>query len=463
MNESRFPDGFLWGAATSAYQIEGAPLADGAGPSIWHRFSHIPGNIARDETGDTACDHYNRYRGDVALMAELGLQTYRFSISWSRVLPAGRGAVNRAGLDFYSRLVDELLGHGIQPNVTLYHWDLPAALDDAGGWTHRDAAGWFADYAEIVARRIGDRVGLWTTLNEPWVIVDAGYLHGVHAPGRSSASEAVHAAHNLLRAHGAGVQALRTHVDGRIGIAINLEPKVPASDRPADAEATRRADAYMNRFYLDALLRSSYPAELEGIFGDAWPEVPAGDMALIAQPLDFVGINFYKRGVTRHDPAAWPVYASLAPQPQNPFTALGPDWEVYPPAFTDVLLWFRDRYGDMPVYVTENGAAFEDPAPAADGSVDDAERVGYLRRHLRALHAAIRAGVDVRGYYVWSLLDNFEWSAGYAPRFGIVGVDYRTFERTPKRSARFYAEVIATHGAAALSEAHSEDVRRDPG
>jgi beta-glucosidase len=463
MNESRFPDGFLWGAATSAYQIEGAPLADGAGPSIWHRFSHIPGNIAREETGDIACDHYNRYRGDVALMAELGLQTYRFSISWSRVLPAGRGTVNRAGLDFYSRLVDELLRHGIQPNVTLYHWDLPAALDDAGGWTQRDAAGWFADYAEIVARRIGDRVGLWTTLNEPWVVVDAGYLHGVHAPGRSSASGAVRAAHNLLRAHGTGVQALRAHVDGRIGIAINLEPKVPASDRPEDVEATRRADAYMNRFYLDGLLRGSYPAELDGIFGDAWPEVPASDMALIAQPLDFVGINFYKRGVTRHDPSAWPVYASLAPQPQNPFTALGPDWEVYPPAFTDVLLWFRDRYGDVPVYVTENGAAFDDPAPAADGSVDDAERVGYLREHLRALHAAIRAGVDVRGYYVWSLLDNFEWSAGYAPRFGIIGVDYRTLERVPKRSARFYADVIASHGAAALSEAHSEDPRRDRG
>jgi beta-glucosidase len=238
---------------------------------------------------------------------------------------------------------------------------------------------------------------------------------------------------------------------------------VPASDRPEDVEATRRADAYMNRFYLDALLRGSYPAELAGIFGDAWPDVPANDMALIAQPLDFVGINFYKRGVTRHDGAAWPVYASLEPQPQNPFTALGPDWEVYPPALTDVLLWFRDRYGDMPVYVTENGAAFADPAPAADGTVDDAERVAYLREHLRALHAAIRTGVDVRGYYVWSLLDNFEWSAGYAPRFGIIGVDYRTLERVPKRSARFYADVIATQGAAVLSEAHSGDPRRDPG
>jgi beta-glucosidase len=450
MSESTFPAGFVWGAATSAYQVEGSPLADGAGPSIWHRFSHTPGKVARDETGDLACDHYRRYREDVALMARLGLDSYRFSISWSRVLPEGRGPLNRAGMDFYSRLVDELLAREIRPNATLYHWDLPAALDDRGGWVNPDIAGWFADYAERVFRRLGDRVPMWATLNEPWVVVDAGYLHGVHAPGHRSAFEATRAAHNLLRAHGTAVQAYRAHCSGQIGIVVNLEPKVPASARSADAEAARRADAYMNRFYLDPVLRGGYPDELAGIFGDAWPEFADDDMLLIRQPLDFVGINFYKRGVTRHDPSAWPVGASLEPQPQNPFTILGPDWEVYPPALTDVLLWFRDRYGSTPVYITENGAAFYDPPRPVNGTIDDPLREDYLRQHLRALHAAISEGVDVRGYYAWSLLDNFEWSAGYHPRFGIVHVDFETLERTPKRSAHFYSRVIESNGAAAL-------------
>jgi beta-glucosidase len=450
MSELTFPEQFLWGAATSAYQIEGSPLADGAGPSIWHRFSHTPGKVARDETGDIACDHYRRYREDVALMAELGLQSYRFSISWSRVLPEGRGAVNRAGMDFYSRLVDELLAHDIRPNATLYHWDLPAALDDRGGWVNPDIAGWFADYAELMFRSLGDRVPMWATLNEPWVVVDAGYLHGVHAPGHRSAFEAVRAAHNLLRAHGTAVQAYRAHCSNSIGIVVNLEPKVPASERPADIEATRRADAYMNRFYLDAVLHGSYPDELADIFGDAWPAFPGEDMDLVRQPVDFVGINFYKRGVTRHDPSAWPVFASPAPQPQNAFTVLGPDWEVYPPALTDVLVWFRDRYGAVPVYITENGAAFYDPPKPLNGIIDDPLREDYLREHLRAVHHALQQGVPVRGYYAWSLLDNFEWSAGYHPRFGIVHVDFDSLERTPKRSARFYARVIESHGAAAL-------------
>lgn len=451
MSEQKFPDGFLWGAATSAYQIEGAPLADGAGLSIWDRFTHTPGNIERDETGDVACDHYYRYRADVALMKRLGLTTYRFSIAWSRVLPDGRGPVNRAGIDFYSRLVDELLAHGIAPNATLYHWDLPAALDDRGGWINPDSAGWFADYTELMARRLGDRVRMWATLNEPWVVVDAGYLHGVHAPGHRSAYEAVRAAHNLLRAHGTAVQAYRASADGQIGIVVNLEPKVPASDRDVDIEATQQADAYMNRFYLDPLLCGSYPTELPAIFADAWPDIDHSDMQLIRQPLDFVGINYYKRGVTRHDPSAWPVRASLVPQPQNPFTVLGPDWEVYPPALTDVLLWFRDRYGDMPLYITENGSAFYDPPTPVNGVIDDPLRENYLREHLRAVHAAIRAGVDVRGYYVWSLLDNFEWGAGYRPRFGIVHVDFESLQRTPKRSARFYTTVIESNGAAALN------------
>jgi beta-glucosidase len=453
MSESAFPDGFLWGAATSAYQIEGSPLADGAGPSNWHRFAHTPGNTEGGAHGDLACDHYRRYRDDVALMAELGLQSYRFSVSWSRVLPNGRGAANAKGLDFYSRLVDALLDRGIRPNVTLYHWDLPAALDERGGWVNPDVAQWFGDYADVVFRALGDRVDLWATLNEPWVVVDAGYLHGVHAPGHRNAWEAVRAAHNLLRAHGTAVRAFRASAQtGEIGVVVNLEPKVPASDSEADRDAVRRADAYMNRFYLDPLLLGRYPDELQDVFGDAWSTFPQSDMALIAEPVDFIGINFYKRGVTAHDPDAWPVRAGLVPQPQNPFTALGWQWEVHPPSLTDVLLWMRERYGDRALYITENGAAFYDPPTPIDGAIDDPLRVHYLREHLRAAHRAIAAGVDLRGYYVWSLLDNFEWSAGYGPRFGIVHVDYATMQRTPKGSARYYADVIRSNGMTALQQ-----------
>jgi beta-glucosidase len=453
MSESAFPVGFLWGAATSAYQIEGSPLADGAGPSNWHRFAHTPGNTEGGAHGDVACDHYRRYRDDVALMSELGLQSYRFSVSWSRVLPNGRGSANPQGLDFYSRLVDELLERGIRPNVTLYHWDLPAALDERGGWVNPDVAQWFGDYADVMFRALGDRVDLWATLNEPWVVVDAGYLHGVHAPGHRNAWEAVRAAHNLLRAHGTAVGAFRASGQaGEIGIVVNLEPKVAASDSEADREAVRRADAYLNRFYLDPLLLGRYPDELQAVFGDAWSTFTHSDMTLIAEPIDFLGINFYKRGVTAHDPDAWPVRARLVPQPQNAHTALGWQWEVHPPALTDVLLWVRERYGDRPLYITENGAAFYDPPTPVDGAVDDPLRVHYLREHLRAAHRAISAGIDLRGYYVWSLLDNFEWSAGYGPRFGIVHVDYLTLQRTPKRSARFYAEVIGSNGGTALQQ-----------
>jgi beta-glucosidase len=458
MNDLRFPNGFLWGAATSAYQVEGSPLADGAGPSIWHRFTHTPGNTPLDETGDVACDHYHRFRDDIAIMAQLGLNTYRFSTSWSRVLPEGRGAANAKGIDFYSRLVDALLEHGIRPNVTLYHWDLPAALDDRGGWVNPDVAGWFGDYADLMFRRLGDRVDMWATLNEPWVVVDAGYLHGVHAPGHRSTWEAVRAAHNLLRAHGTAVQAFRAAASGgSIGIVVNLEPKVPASDSDADRAAAQRADAYMNRYYLDAVLRGSYPDELPDIFGDAWPGFPDADMALISEPIDFLGINFYKRGVTRHDAAAWPVRASHVRQPQNIATDVGWEWEVYAPALTDVLLWFRDRYGDLPLFITENGAAFYDPPHPIAGEIDDPLRVHYLREHLRAAHAAIVQGVNLRGYYAWSLLDNFEWTSGYARRFGIVHVDYGTLQRTPKRSAHVYADIIRSNGGALLE--HAPDQR----
>jgi beta-glucosidase len=441
---TRFPDAFLWGAATSAYQIEGSPLADGAGPSIWQRFVRTPGRTASGETGDIACDHYRRWESDVRLMAELGLNAYRFSVAWGRILPAGRGRVNPAGMAFYDRLVDGLLRHGIQPMVTLYHWDLPAALDDRGGWLNPDIADWFADYGQVMFRALGDRVPHWTTLNEPWVVTDGGYLHGVLAPGHRNLYEAPIATHNLLRAHGAAVQAFRAESRGSIGLVVNLEPKYPASDSAADVAATRRADAYMNRQYLDPVFLGRYPEELAEIFGDAWPEYAELDMQLIRQPIDFLGINYYTRSVSRHDDKAPPVRASGVLQPEHAITETG--WEVFPPALTAVLLWVKERYGEVPLYITENGAAFYDPPSAADGRIEDPLRVQYLHDHLRAAHDAIGRGVDLRGYFAWSLLDNFEWSLGYAKRFGLVHVDYRSQLRTPKASARYYSEIIRSQG-----------------
>jgi beta-glucosidase len=445
-----FPDGFLWGSATSAYQVEGSPLADGAGPSIWHRFAHTPGWVHDGGTGDVACDHYRRYRDDVALMRGLGLSAYRFSIAWGRVLPEGRGRVNAKGLDFYSRLVDALLEHGVQPFVTLYHWDLPAALDDLGGWLNRDIAGWFAEYANVLFRALDDRVRFWATLNEPWVIADGGYLYGVLAPGHKNLFEAPIVTHNLLRAHAAAVQAYRAEGRHSVGLVVNLEPKVPASESREDLAATARSEAYMNRQYLDPVFLGSYPEELSEIFGEAWPEVPAADLAAIRQPVDFLGINYYSRGVMRHDPAVWPIRAGRVRQPGSTYTEL--DWEVYPAGLTDTLTWVRQRYGDVPLFITENGAAFHDP-PTAEGGVHDPLRVAYLREHLRAAHRAIAQGVDLRGYFVWSLLDNFEWSHGTSKRFGIVHVDFATQRRTPKDSARFYAEVVRTNGAALADDA----------
>jgi beta-glucosidase len=445
-DEVRFPDDFLWGAATSAYQIEGSPLADGAGPSIWERFVHSPGLTASGDTGDVACDHYHRFSDDVRLMGSLGLNAYRFSIAWSRVLPTGRGKVNPAGLGFYDRLVDALLAEAIQPMVTLYHWDLPAALDDRGGWLNPDIADWFAEYTQAVRRALGDRVSDWITLNEPWVITDGGYLHGTLAPGHRNLFEAPIASHNLLRAHGMAVQACRAEGKGRLGLVVNLEPKYPASDSAEDLAATQRADAYMNRQYLDPVFLGCYPTELPEIFGPAWPSPTDKDLRLIQQPLDFLGINYYTRCVTRHDESNPPVRVSGTRVEEHAHTETG--WEVFPPALTRVLLWVKERYGEIPLYITENGAAFYDPPKPLDGVVNDPLRVHYYREHLLAAYQAIEQGVDLQGYFAWSLLDNFEWSLGYAKRFGLFHVDFETQRRTPKASAHFYADVIRTHGAA---------------
>src|SRR5512136_104794 len=363
---TEFAPDFLWGCATSAYQVEGSPLADGAGPSIWHRFVHTPGMVRDGDTGNVACDHYRRWREDVALMRELGLSAYRFSIAWGRVLPEGKGRVNAKGLDFYNRLVDLLLEGGIQPFATLYHWDLPAALNDLGGWLNRDIASWFADYARVLFRALDDRVHFWATLNEPWVVADGGYLHGVLAPGHRDLFEAPIASHNLLRAHASALQAYRTEGRHEIGLVVNLEPKVPASQSAEDRTATARSEAYMNRQYLDPVFLGSYPDQLREIFGEAWPEVPAADLAAIRQPIDFLGINYYSRGVMRHDPAVSPVRAGKVRQPGSTYTEL--DWEVYPRGLTDTLTWVRKRYGEIPLYITENGAAFPEP-PTAGGAV----------------------------------------------------------------------------------------------
>jgi beta-glucosidase len=443
-NATPFPEDFLWGAATSAYQIEGSPLADGAGASIWHRYAHTPGRVANGDTGDRACDHYRRYADDVGLMARLGLNAYRFSIAWGRVLPEGTGKVNRKGLDFYERLVDALLAHGIEPMATLYHWDLPAALHDRGGWLNPDSALWFVDYALTMFHALDDRVRLWVTLNEPWVVTVAGYLNGDNAPGHRSLNETPRVAHALLRAHAAAVTAYRGTGRHRIGLAVNLEPQHPASGSPQDRAAAQRRDAFINRWFLDPLFYATYPPELADIFSADWPGYTATDLAALPGTVDFLGVNYYSRGVVRDDPADRPVRAARVRQDHNPHSAM--DWEVYPAGLTEILLWIKGRYGNPPVYITENGAAFDDPTPD-HGKVQDPRRVDYLRRHLRAARQALDQGVDLRGYFAWSLLDNFEWAHGYAKRFGLVHVDFASQRRTLKQSARFYREVIRSRGS----------------
>jgi beta-glucosidase len=456
-----FPAGFLWGAATSAYQIEGSPLADGAGPSNWHVFSHTPGRTRNGDTGDVACDHYRRHAEDVELIRGLGLQAYRFSIAWSRIFPEGRGRVNPKGMDFYARLVDRLLAGGIQPLVTLHHWDLPARLDERGGWLDPDIVPRFAEYAEAVFGGLGDRVPMWATINEPWVIMDAGYVHGVHPPAHQNVAEAPLVTHHLLRAHGAAVQVYRRGWKQRICLFVNLEPKYPASDSAADRAAAARADTYMNEHYLDPVLRGRYPEGLPALFGGAWPEFPAGDLELARQPLDFIGVNYYTRSVVRHDPEAPPFRVRAVPQTGSPHTATG--WEVHPASLTRALCWVKERYGDLPLYVTENGAAFEEPATAPVGGLEDSARVRYYRDHLLAALEAIRLGVDLRGYFAWSLLDNFEWSQGYSKRFGLFHVDFASQRRTPKASARQYREVVRSNGASLGLPAPAAGVSGEPG
>lgn len=447
-DQLRFPDGFLWGAATAAYQIEGAPDADGKGPSIWDTFSHTPGKVFHGETGDVACDSYRRYPEDIAMLQRLGAGAYRFSLSWPRIQPDGRGAPNAKGLDYYSRLIDGLLEKGITPVVTLYHWDLPQALQDKGGWAMRDIAEIFADFAAIAGEALGDRVHRWITLNEPWVVAHVGYRDGRHAPGVRNPAQAVAANHHLLLAHGRAVPALRaaSPAPAQVGITLNLAVVRPVS--PEAADLADELDARQNGAYLGPLLRGEYPARLTADYSPALQPglVHEGDFGVIATPIDFLGVNFYS-----------PLYVGIRPdgEPRSGERLIGPtqvvvhpegmpvtamDWLVDSSSIYDLMTRLRDEAPGMPVYITENGSAWYDYVTQA-GTVDDYERLGYLRDHLAAVHAAIQDGADVRGYFVWSLMDNFEWAEGYAKRFGLVYVDFGTQKRIIKRSGEFYSQV----------------------
>jgi beta-glucosidase len=443
------PSSFVWGAATAAYQIEGAIAEDGRGESIWDRFSAHPGNVRNGDNGAVACDSYHRYPEDVALMRDLGLDAFRLSIAWPRVVPQGRGPVNAAGLDFYDRLVDELLANGIEPFATLYHWDLPQALEDRGGWPARETVDAYAEYVEAVVTRLGDRVESWITQNEPWVISWLGYGLGEHAPGRRSKPDALAAAHNVLLAHGRAAEVLRSvSSSARVGITIDVVEMQPLTDDEADVAATRIEDGFRNRWYLDPVLRGEYPADIVEWYGSSMPEVADGDMALISTPLDFLGVNYYTRNIVRADPRTGD--PTIVPLEDVPETAMG--WEVYPEGLESQLVRLATEYEVPPMYVTENGAAYPD-SRRHDGSVHDQERITYIRGHIEAIERARGRGVPVEGYFVWSLLDNFEWGHGYTQRFGLVYVDYPTLERVPKESYFWYRDIIAAHRAGRMDPA----------
>lgn len=460
-----FPPTFLWGSATAAYQVEGGHDADGRTPSIWDTFSKTPGKVHAGHTGDVACDHYHRFREDVALMKSLNLRVYRFSVSWSRVMPDGY-TLNPAGLKFYSDLVDELLAAGITPWLTQYHWDLPQALEDDGGWTNRATAEAFENYAVVLHEALGDRVRHWTTLNEPWCAAFLGYANGHHAPGRTEPSAALASAHHLLLGHGLATRALRERDPSlELGLTLNFTDYRPADpDSAGDRDAVRRLDGAFNRFFIEPLMSGAYPSDVLEDQAGLWPEglVQQGDMETIAVDFDVLGVNFYTGELlTGVEPgqapsAAAAARASGAPNPNVgsehvasvrrglPQTAMG--WEVCPQALRDLLVRLHTDYtadASVALYVTENGAAYDDVV-GADGTVEDPERLDYVRQHLRAVHAAMEEGADVRGYFVWSLLDNFEWAFGYDKRFGIVHVDYQSLQRTPKASAHWYAQVART-------------------
>ncbi len=436
-----FPTGFIWGSGTAAYQIEGAINEDGRGPSIWDTFSALPGKVLNGDTGAVACDSYHRWPEDIRLMRELKLKNYRFSVAWPRIVPAGRGPVNERGLDFYERLTDELLAAGITPYVTLYHWDLPQALEDRGGWANRDTAYAFAEYADLVSRRLGDRIAAYTTLNEPWCSSFLGYRLGVHAPGRQDQTAEVAAIHHLLLGHALAMPEVRRNAPGaEVGITLNMSPFHPASDSAADQQATRLAQDQLNGLYLEPLLRGKYPQSyLDSLPADLAFPVQPGDLAVISQPLDFLGINYYNRQVIQAVPG---VPTGQSVKPEGIYTTMG--WEIYPEGLFDLLAWLHQTYKLPRYYITENGASGEE-SPGTDGRVADTLRLYYYQEHLAQVRRAIEAGIPLAGYFAWSLLDNFEWAFGYSRRFGLAYVDFETQQRTIKDSGRWYSQVAATN------------------
>jgi len=440
---NKLPSDFIWGAATAAYQIEGAWDEDGKGENIWDRFSHTPGNISGGDTGDIACDHYHRWQDDINLMKEISLQAYRFSISWSRLIPEGCGEVNQAGIDFYSQLVDKLLENEIEPYLTLYHWDLPQALQDQGGWPVRSTAEAFVEYTDLVSRKLGDRVKHWMTFNEPFVSAWVGHLDGHHAPGHKNVDEMLAAAHHLLLAHGWAVPVIRANVPGsQVGIVVNLGGKVPASNSFADRAAAWHEDGILNRWYLDPLAGRGYPLDIVQHYGRPMGFIQADDMESIAVPTDFIGVNYYARGVVRSEAIAEDENEArtvfLNPNP----TEMG--WEVYPEGLYEILGRVHFDYNFPKIYITENGAAYPDVIDE-QGKVEDPLRIAYIRDHLISVSKAIAVGVPVKGYFAWSLMDNFEWSYGYSKRFGLIYVDFETQRRILKSSARWYRDVIGAN------------------
>ncbi len=446
-----FPSGFTWGTATAAYQIEGAAREDGRGQSIWDAFSHTPGKVLNGDTGELACDHYHRWKDDIRMMKDLGFKAYRFSIAWPRILPQGRGSVNQAGLDFYSQVIDELLTAGIHPMITLYHWDIPTAIN--GAWLERAAVDAFTEYTAVVARAFGDRVKEWVTINEPWCASILSYKLGIHAPGFTNHYQALVAAHHLLLAHGRALPVLRAECPGvRAGIALNLSPIYPQSNSEADIAAARYADGELARWFLDPLYGRDYPADViadlnhAGVLNTTTPDfIQPGDMDTIAAPADFLAINYYSRNVVKSTPGFEnnPTRLEHIPAPKNNQTEIG--WEIFPSGLFEVLERVYRDYKPAEIIISENGASYSD-GPDASGRVHDQKRIDYLQDHLLAVWQAIQAGIPVTGYYAWSLMDNFEWSLGYSQRFGIVHVDYATQKRTPKDSALWYSQVTKQNG-----------------
>jgi len=443
MSRLRFPADFAWGSATASFQIEGG--VEERGQCIWDDFCRWPGKVFEGDNGDVAVDHYHLYRADVTLMARLGFRAYRFSVSWPRILKEGIGEVNDVGLDYYSRLVDELLEAGIEPYATLYHWDLPTALQRVGGWASRDTASRFVEYARIVADRLGDRVHHWITHNEPWVVAMVGNLYGTHAPGWEDPGLALQVGHHLLLSHGLAVPVIRQASPGsQVGITLNLYPTYPATTSAEDLDAARIQDGFSNRWFLDPVFKGHYPEDIWALAGAQVPRVEQADLSIISRPIDFLGINYYSRHLVASDPSGPMGVQTL--HPEGEYTQM--DWEVYPQGLTDILTRVYADYSPRAIYVTENGCAYEDVL-TSDGQVHDAKRTAYLRAHFAAAHKAIAQGVPLRGYFVWSLMDNFEWAYGYSRRFGIVYVDFQSLRRYPKDSALF-CQSVAQENAVVL-------------